>query len=55
MDASHMGRWNTNEYNPDIILPLPKTVEEKFVHMCDYLASRKFINVNFDEENNILE
>lgn len=54
MDASHMGKWNTNEYNPGVILPLPKTVEEKFVHMCDYLASRKFINVNFDENNDIL-
>lgn len=54
MDASHMGKWNTNEYNPDVILPLPKTVEEKFVHMCDYLASRKFINVEFDSKNDIL-
>lgn len=55
MDASHMGRWNTNAYNPDIILSLPISVEEKFVHMCDFLASRKFIRVNFDDENNILE
>ncbi len=55
MDASHMGKWNTNTYNPDIILPLPKSVEEKFVHMCDYLSSKKFINVNFDEHDNILE
>lgn len=54
MDASHMGKWNTNEYNPNVILPLPKTVEEKFVHMCDYLASRKFINVGFDEKNDVL-
>lgn len=55
MDASHMGKWNTNSYEPDIILPLPKTVEEKFVHMCDYLSSRKFLNVAFDEDDNILE
>ncbi len=55
MDESHMGRWNTNSYSPDVILPLPKTVEEKFVHLCDYLSSRKFVHVNFDEENNILE
>jgi hypothetical protein len=52
--ASHMGRWHTNEYNPGIVLPLPKTVEEKFVHMCDYLASRKVINVNFNG-NDIIE
>ncbi len=55
MDASHMGKWNTNEYNPGVVLPLPKSVEEKFVHMCDYLASRKYLNVNFDENNNIID
>lgn len=54
MDASHMGKWNTNEYNPGVILPIPKTVEEKFVHMCDYLASRKFIDVKFNENDEIL-
>lgn len=55
MDASHMGKWNTSEYEPGVVLPIPQTVEEKFVHMCDYLASRKCINVRFDNENNILE
>lgn len=55
MDASHMGKWNTNSYNPGVILPIPKTVEEKFVHMCDYLSCKKFISVSFDDENNILE
>ncbi len=55
MDASHMGRWNTNVYEPNIILPLPQTVEEKFVHMCDYLSSRKFNNVSFSSDDNILE
>lgn len=55
MDASHMGKWNTNEYNPGVVLPLPRTVEEKFVHLCDYLSSKKFINVDFDENDNILE
>lgn len=55
MDASHMGKWNTSDYAPGIVLPLPKTPEEKFVHMCDYLASRKVLNINFDENNNILE
>ena len=50
--ASHMGRFNTSTYS-DIILPLPKTPEQKFVHMCDYLASRKILNIPFDENNNI--
>ena len=52
--ASHMGRFNTSEYS-DIILPIPKTPEEKFVHMCDYLASRKVIDIHFDKNNNIVE
>ena len=52
--ASHMGKFNTNNYS-DIVLPLPYTVEEKFVHMCDFLASRKQIQFEFDENNNITE
>ena len=52
--ASHMGRFNTSEFS-DVILPLPKTPEQKFVHMWDYLASRKVININFDEDNNIVD
>lgn len=52
--SSHMGRFNTSDYS-DVILPLPKTPEQKFVHMCDYLASRKVIQIKFDKENNIIE
>ncbi len=52
--ASHMGRFNTSDYS-NIILPLPKTVEQKFVHMCDYLASRKVIEIRFDKDNNIID
>lgn len=54
MDASHMGKWNTSEYEPGVILPIPKTVEEKFVHMCDFLSSKKFMHIDFDENNDIL-
>ena len=52
--SSHMGRYNTNNYS-DVVLPLPTTVTEKFVHMCDFLASRKQIQFEFDENNNIVE
>lgn len=52
--SSHMGRFNTSEYS-DIILPIPKTPEQKFVHMCDYLASRKVIDIHFDQDNNVIE
>ena len=44
--ASHMGEWNT-DYNGNPILPKPKTKYEKFVHMCDYIASKKFLNIEF--------
>lgn len=52
--SSHMGRFNTSDYS-DVILPLPKTPEQKFVHMCDFLASRKVINIKFDENNNVVD
>lgn len=53
MIASHMGEWNTNPYS-DITLPLPNNKYEKMVHMCDKLASCKFIDVKFDNDNNIV-
>lgn len=43
---SHMGPWNT-DYEGREILPKPKTKYENFVHMCDFLSSKKFLNVNF--------
>ena len=36
------------------ILEIPKTKYQSFVHMCDYLASRKFLEIRFDENNNII-
>ena len=54
MVAAHMGEYNTNPYS-DVVLPLPKNKFEKMVHMCDLLASRKFLDVKFDENNNIIE
>ena len=45
--SSHMGPYNTNAYS-DVILPVPKNKYQKFVHMCDLLASRKFLDVKFD-------
>ena len=50
---SHMGEWNTNQYST-VILPKPKNKYQKMVHMCDLLASRKFIDVHF-ENNNIVK
>ena len=43
---SHMGQWNTNATGE---LPTPKTPDQKVLHLADYLASRKDINMEFDE------
>lgn len=43
---SHMGYWNT-DFDGNEILPRPKTKYEKFVHMCDFLSSKKFLDVKF--------
>jgi len=45
--SSHMGRWN-RDFNDNEVLPKPKDKYQRFVHMCDYLSSKKFINVSFD-------
>ena len=49
---THMGPWTT-DYNGVEVLERPKTKYQNFVHMCDFLASRKFLEVPFDESNNI--
>ena len=49
---THMGVW-TKDYNGDEVLEPPKTKYQNFVHMCDYLASRKCILIPFDDENKI--
>ncbi len=44
---SHIGIWN-KDYEGNEILPIPKTKYENFVHMCDYLSSKKFLDVHFN-------
>lgn len=48
MIESHMGKWNTSKYK-NIELPLPINEMQRFVHRCDYLASRKYLNVRFNK------
>lgn len=50
---THMGEWN-KDFNDIEIMPLPKNKYQRFVHMCDFLASKKFIEVSF-ENNEIVE
>ncbi len=49
---THMGVWTT-DYNGNEVLEKPKTKYQNFVHMCDFLASRKCILVPFENDNKI--
>ncbi len=51
--SSHMGSFNTNKYS-DKVLPKPQNKYQKFVHMCDLLASKKFLDIKF-ENNEIVD
>ena len=46
--ASHMGQWNVDSHTGRE-LPKPMSSMQKFIHQCDYLASRKYLEVNFDK------
>jgi hypothetical protein len=43
---THMGQWSTSKWDKTV-LPTPQTEMQKFVHLCDYLASRKDLEFNF--------
>jgi len=43
--ASHMGQWTDSD--ADKPLPKPQTASQRFVHLCDYLASRKQLEYKF--------
>ncbi len=47
---SHMGQWNTQHDSTEEIVPKPTTKAQKFVHLCDYLASRKRLEYNFNAD-----
>ncbi len=49
---THMGPW-TKDYDGNEILKAPVSKYQRFVHMCDYLASRKFLDIKFSN-NEIL-
>lgn len=44
---SHMGSWNVDKKS-SVILPKPIDEYQKFVHLADYLASRKDLTMAFD-------
>lgn len=46
---SHMGQWNVDTYGKSKVeLPLPTNKYQKIVHLVDYLAAQKGIEVQFD-------
>ena len=47
--AAHMGQWNTDYKTGEEIMPKPTTELQYFVHMCDYLASRRYLIVEFED------
>lgn len=49
--ASHMGKWNLSPYS-SYILPAPTSWIARLVHLCDYLASRKYIEIQTEVNNN---
>ena len=54
MIESHMGEFN-KDFKGNTVLPLPNNKYQKFVHMCDFLASKKFLEIRFDENDNIID
>lgn len=46
--STHMGKWTYNSYTKQEELRKPETDLEMFVHLCDYLASRKCLEFNFE-------
>ena len=43
------GQWNKDKRS-SCVLPLPENKYQKLLHLADYLASRKDIEVLFDDE-----
>lgn len=49
---SHMGQWNVDTYGKSKVeLPLPTNKYQKIVHLVDYLAAQKGVEVIFDGFN----
>lgn len=49
---THMGQWNQDFKTKEVLMPKPNNGYQNFIHWCDYLASRKCLEFNFDIEVN---
>lgn len=45
MIASHMGQWDRDLSTNAVVNPKPDTTLQKLVHIFDYIASRKYIEI----------
>ncbi len=45
---THMGKWTKDFKSNREVLETPKTTMQRFIHLCDYIASRKALEYNFD-------
>lgn len=45
---SHMGAFNTDKHHPGVVLPKPTDKYQIILHLADYLASRKDIEMVFE-------
>lgn len=45
---THMGQWVKDYKTGKEVLQKPQTKAQKFVHLVDYIASRKCLEMNFD-------
>lgn len=52
---SHMGIYTTAPYAKGIVLPKPDSNIEWFVHLCDLLSSRKYLEFDFDKYYKVLK
>jgi len=50
---SHMGQWNTSNRS-SVVLPVPSDDFQWLLHYADYLASRTWLKLTFDENNNLV-
>ena len=46
--STHMGQWDSDFKTGKKELPRPESVHQEFVHLCDYIASRKCLEFNFE-------
>ena len=46
--SKHMGQWNTDKRST-ATLPKPDDEASELLHLADYLASRKCLNMSFDD------